>query len=340
MVLATIVRVIGSAPQVAGASALFTKRGLVQGTLGGGALEAWAERRSLTALKKKESGLVQLDLGGDLDSADEAVCGGTVSVLLDAAPEKHQAVFRRMEAALAGGKRGVLAVFFHRGAGSDLIISRRWIAEEKIDSATRRSELRLFAPEIKGVLDRPRALAVKQGVCLYAELCEPRPRLIIAGAGHIGQALCRVAARLDFEVAVVDDRPEYASARRLPDADRIVVGSIAPALSRLSRGRRPFIVIVTRGHSRDAEALRACIRKPAAYIGMIGSRRKIALMRQYFLKNRWATGEEFDRVAAPIGLTIHAQTVEEIAISIAAELVLSRRTSNGGPARREPWFGP
>ena len=192
----------------------------------------------------------------------------------------------------------------------------------------------------KLALRRATGYATRKGTLIYAELQEPRPRLIIAGAGHIGRALCRLASGLDFEVAVVDDRPEFADASRLPGADLVVSGDIAQAVTRLAAGRKPYIVIVTRGHSRDADALRACVRRPSAYIGMIGSRRKAALMRRHFIRNRWASPAEFDRVSSPIGLAIKARTVEEIAVSIAAELVLRRRSREEGRSGREPWFGP
>ena len=94
-----------------------------------------------------------------------------------------------------------------------------------------------------------------------------------------------------------------------------------------------YIVIVTRGHEQDAEALKACLGSPAAYIGMIGSRRKVAMMRQGFIASGRATAEEFDRVWAPIGLDIGSVTVPEIATSIVAQLIAVRR---GGTATRIP----
>ena len=99
-----------------------------------------------------------------------------------------------------------------------------------------------------------------------------------------------------------------------------------------------YIVIVTRGHKNDAEALRACIKRKAAYIGMIGSARKIQLMRDEFLAKKWATPEEFEAVFAPIGLDIGSTTVQEIAVSIAAQLVQIRAETQR--QKEEKWFGP
>jgi len=154
--------------------------------------------------------------------------------------------------------------------------------------------------------------------------------LVIVGAGHVGRALAHLGKRLDFEVTVIDDRPEFAHLRRIPEADVLLVDEIRRAVRDFPVSSDTFVVIVTRGHRHDAEALRACIHSPAAYIGMIGSKRKVALMRQEFLKEGWATAAEFDRVHAPIGLDIGSTTVEEIAVSIAAELVLVRSRARQG----------
>jgi xanthine dehydrogenase accessory factor len=150
------------------------------------------------------------------------------------------------------------------------------------------------------------------------------PRLVIAGAGHVGKALAHLGNLLDFEVMVIDDRPEFASQENVPDADGIVVGDIASAVKEIPDSPENYFVIVTRGHRNDAEALRAALGRGAAYVGMIGSRTKVDLMRREFLDKGWATEEEWGRVRAPIGLEIGSKTVEEIAVSIAAELVRVR----------------
>ncbi|HYA49050.1 MAG TPA: XdhC family protein, partial [Burkholderiales bacterium] len=146
----------------------------------------------------------------------------------------------------------------------------------------------------------------------------------IAGAGHVGKAVAHLGALLDFEVTVVDDRPEFADPTNIPDADVLVVAGIEEALRNVPDSPENYFVIVTRGHRHDAEALRAVVARPAAYVGMIGSRTKVDVMRREFLEKGWATEEEWARVRAPIGLDIRSQTVEEIAVSIAAELVLVR----------------
>jgi xanthine dehydrogenase accessory factor len=153
----------------------------------------------------------------------------------------------------------------------------------------------------------------------------PLPRLIIAGAGHIGKALSHLGCLLDFEVTVIDSRLEFANNSRLPDADYIITGNIGELLKKQHKDRNTYIVIVTRGHSDDAEALSACIGSPAAYIGMIGSKPKVALMKKKFIEEGLASEAEWSSIHTPIGLDIGSKTVNEIAVSIAAQLVKLRR---------------
>jgi xanthine dehydrogenase accessory factor len=157
----------------------------------------------------------------------------------------------------------------------------------------------------------------------YVEDLGPPPTLLIAGAGHVGQALGAIATGLDFRVTVIDDRPEFASADRFPSATRIV-GDIESELRKFPVDPSTYVVIVTRGHRNDGHALHAVIESPAAYIGLIGSKSKIKTIMDD-LHARGVAPEKLLRVHAPIGLEIGAVTVPEIAVSIAAELVAARR---------------
>ena len=129
---------------------------------------------------------------------------------------------------------------------------------------------------------------------------------------------------LEFEITVIDDRPEYSNKEKNPDADQIIVENIGKAIRKIPKTPETYIVIVTPGHKNDADALRQCIDSEVAYIGMIGSKRKISLMRKKFLEEEWATPSQFDRIHAPIGVEIQSKTVQEIAVSICAQLILIR----------------
>jgi xanthine dehydrogenase accessory factor len=338
LALATIVETKGSTPQVTGASALFSSKGLLEGTLGGGHLEADAQKEALRALKEKKSLLSSFYLRDDISVEDGAICGGEARILIDSAPEKYRDAFRVLVRSLEQRKPGILATFINETQGKKVSPLRFWIEKKKKYDTDLEKHFSFFKDEIKDVfLDgKPKLLKVKENIfpeesmnnLLFLEPVFPMPQLVIAGAGHIGQALSHVGSLLSFEVTVIDDRPEYANKNKLPDADHIIAQDIERAVQDFPVSLDTYIVIVTRGHRRDAEALRQCISSDAAYIGMIGSLRKIELMRKKFLEEGWATLRQFNRVHAPIGIKIDSKTVEEIAVSIAAQLVLVRSQIN------------
>jgi len=158
----------------------------------------------------------------------------------------------------------------------------------------------------------------------YIEDLGPPPVLVIAGAGHVGQALAALAAELEFRVDVIDDRVEYLTEARFPRARARIIGEIESALREYPINADTYVVIVTRGHRNDGRALAAVVSSPAKYVGLIGSKRKIkAIMDD--LAAQGVDRSSLLRVHAPIGFDIGAVTVPEIALSIAAELVAVRR---------------
>ena len=324
--LAEILETAGSVPQKAGAAALFAARKLVDGTVGGGALEAAARRAASRALRTGEPLVFDRPLGGKDLAEDEEVCGGQVKVLVDPRPGKHKSVFAALARSLAKGRLGVLATMISTSSGGRTVVKRDWI-EASSPSALDREIVAAFAdgrPRLAKVRVPIRPLAASEEL-LFIEPVFPPCRLVIAGAGHVGRAVARLGSFLEFEVTVIDDRRAFANKANLPGADAIVCADIGSALRKMPVSCDTYIVIVTRGHRHDTEALRACIHSGAGYIGMIGSRSKIALQREEFIRRRWATAADFDRVHAPVGLPIRSKAVPEIAVSIAAELVLARR---------------
>ena len=164
---------------------------------------------------------------------------------------------------------------------------------------------------------------------------EAPAKLIIAGAGHVGAELARMAAGLDFDVSIIDDRGDMMGPARLPAPIRPLAGDIEKTLRSQPIDANTYVVIVTRGHNHDEQALHAVIDSPAKYIGMIGSRRKVKLIFDDLI----ALGidpAKLSRVNAPIGLPIGAVTVPEIAVSILAQLVQVRRADK--PTRVEGPF--
>lgn len=153
----------------------------------------------------------------------------------------------------------------------------------------------------------------------------PASRLIILGGGHIALPLARIGKLLSYEVTVVDDRPTFASPERFPEADQILCLGFKRAIEALDFDTNTYVIVVTRGHSHDKTCLAEVLKRPqTAYTGMIGSRRKVeAIMKD--LKEEGFTEDTLNQVYTPIGLDIGAQTPEEIAVSIMAEMIMINR---------------
>jgi xanthine dehydrogenase accessory factor len=167
---------------------------------------------------------------------------------------------------------------------------------------------------------------------LFIEVLYPEPRLIIAGAGNVAQALVLLAARLDFRIVVVDDRRDLADPQVFGDRVQLVFGDIPATLRDLEPDEASWVVIVTRGHHLDKNALRAALETNARYVGMIGSPGKIKHIFRDLLKDG-ISRERLAQVHSPIGLDLGAETPEEIALSIAAEMLLLRKQGSGVPLK-------
>jgi len=165
---------------------------------------------------------------------------------------------------------------------------------------------------------------------VFFEVLRPEPRLIIAGAGYVAQALARLATNLDFRIVVVDDRRDLADPQSFGEKVQLVFGDIPQTLRALEPDEGSWIVIVTRGHHLDKDALRAALESNAAYVGMIGSPGKV---RNIFkeLQKEGIARERLAQVHAPIGLDLGAETPDEIALSIAAEMLMLRKKGTGAP---------
>ena len=167
-------------------------------------------------------------------------------------------------------------------------------------------------------------------VDVFLEVVEPQPTLLVIGAGHIAVPIARMGKMLSFEVVVLDDREKFANRERFPDADQVIAADFGPTLAGMKITRAHYIVIITRGHQYDEESLMEVADSPAAYIGMIGSRRRVQAVRDN-LADLGLDPTKLDRVRAPIGLEIGAETPEEIAVSIVAEIISVRRGGRGLP---------
>src|SRR3989442_7830308 len=165
---------------------------------------------------------------------------------------------------------------------------------------------------------------------VFIEILHPEPRLIIAGAGSVAQSLARLATQLDFRIVVVDDRRDLADPQIFGDKVQLTFGDIPQTIRELEPNEASWIVIVTRGHHLDKDALRAALETNATYIGMIGSPSKVKHIFRDLLKEGMPR-ERVAQVHSPIGLDLGAETPEEIALGIAAEIVMVRKNGSGAP---------
>jgi xanthine dehydrogenase accessory factor len=172
---------------------------------------------------------------------------------------------------------------------------------------------------------------------VYIEPIEPSPELYIVGAGHVGFHLARIAEEVGFRVHVADDREKFANAERFPTAAEIVVEDIPAWIAGASIPAHAYVVIVTRGHTNDLEALRALATRDLRYLGLIGSRAKVARIYDELL-GAGMPADTLTRVHAPIGLDIGAVTPQEIAVSILAELIAVKHGKHHSPPMR--WLPP
>lgn len=175
----------------------------------------------------------------------------------------------------------------------------------------------------------------ERGVAVvYVEPHRPPPELVIVGAGHIARPLCTAGALLGFRVTVLDDRPEFATRERFPEAAEVRRADFSDPFQGVAIGAQTYLVLVTRGHKYDFEALVDVLRRPVqpAYIGMVGSRRRTRAALEQVVREG-IDPARIEAVRAPIGLDVHAETPGEIAVAIAAELVLARRGGTGRPLR-------
>lgn len=167
---------------------------------------------------------------------------------------------------------------------------------------------------------------------VFIEPLQPEPRLLVAGSGYVAQALARLTAPLGWRVALFDDRTEFVRAASVPEGVTTSVGELSELLTAQRPDAATAIVVVTRGHRSDKDALRAALETNAGYVGMIGSPSKVRNVFRTLLREGMAQ-EQIERVYAPIGLDLRAQTPDEIALSIAAELLMWRRGGTGGSLR-------
>ncbi|GAX36777.1 XdhC family protein [Nodularia sp. NIES-3585] len=302
VVLATVTSTKGSVPREVGAKMLISADGKTYGTIGGGAGEAKVYQQALEILQTGEKKFVEIDLTGT--PATQGVCGGTMLVWLELWTESENLnlVNQIIDILTSGRLRGAQC-------------QRRSLAI-----------VTPFNTDAKPYLETTNTSSLPQlkNHALIETLLPP-PTLLIMGAGHIGFYLAQVAKIAGFEIIVHDERSDFATPERFPDASLVLTQAINLITEILEKIPNLYVALVTRGYVQDLEALQMLSNLQLQYIGMVGSEKRVRTV----YKNLQLNPEFIQQIYAPIGLDIGALTPEEIAVSICAELIKVRRGGTG-----------
>lgn len=303
LVLATVVGSTGSTPRGAGARMLVGETGRLWGTVGGGAIEYRCLELAQTVLQTGVNREEIFRLNPDDLHKLGMVCGGSARVLLQFLSSETLSAAEKAAAELEAG--GELWLVSHCHGGLNLY---------------RRNEV---PRELHPYLTKRPLRVQEEGLDLFVEQIGTLGSVYIFGAGHVGRELEPLLSRLGFRCVVVDDRSEYASPVLFPTAAEVLCADFSDLPQTVALGPEDYACIMTRGHAHDSMVLTQVLAANPRYVGLMGSRRKIAAVHD-LLRQKGFTQEQIDHVTAPIGLAIGAQTPAEIAVSIAAQLIAIR----------------
>lgn len=314
VILAGIIRSSGSAPRTSGARMLVFADGSIAGTVGGGPLEGACIAKAQELLAGKiPCALLPFTLNTSKAAELGMICGGTAEVLLQLIDPGYLPFFEQIQQQYSAGKHIVLITRIC-GDSTPPTLELLGSPDCSLTESTRQEILRKKR-RISSILE-------DQGQDVYVEPILRPGTVYFAGAGHVALATAQLADFTGFETVVIDDRAEFANAVRFPKARRVVViPEFLQCFPELAQD--DYVVIVTRGHLHDRNVLAQALKTGAGYIGMIGSRSKRQAVYQS-LMDQGFTEKDIARVHCPIGLTIGADTPEEIAVSIVGELIAAR----------------
>ncbi|MEN6418610.1 MAG: XdhC family protein [Clostridiaceae bacterium] len=318
LVLCTIIASSGSTPRGSGAKMAVFADGSTLGTVGGGAVEFESTKLAKQALRDKTTFTHGFNLSPNQTADIGMICGGQVVVYFQF---------------FNGGDEQAIELF---SAITELFKKRTntWLVTQICQGCVRRmgvysreNGLRFMEKDVdeRDILPlvRPRAMLQKSEPGYYVEPLTTAGFVYIFGGGHVAQELVWVLARVGFAPVIFEDRPDFAGKSLFPDAANTVVGSFSDIGASVSVTPDDYVVIMTRGHQADFEVLRQALLTRASYVGVIGSRSKIATTNKRLLE-AGIPEAELSRIHAPIGLPILGETPAEIAVSITAELILHR----------------
>lgn len=312
LVLVTVIASSGATPRGAGARMLVNEKGRICGTIGGGAVEYRSEQIAQKVLETKSSYGHDFTLTRDDVQKLGMICGGACNVFFHYIPAMNAATLALAEEAEARFAKG-----------TDL-----WLISDIADGGTLTLTDKRNAELADHLTRHPHRLQ-KDGLDLYIEQINTSGRVYVFGGGHVAQELVPVLSHVGFRCVVMDDREEFTQKELFPTAEEIVCGDLRRIGDYMTIGEEDYVCVMTRGHAYDTVVQAQVLKCRPTYCGVIGSAHKAAGVRKT-LKEEYGLGdEELDLVTTPIGLSIKGETPAEIAISIAAQLILHRAERNG-----------
>lgn len=342
LALASLIWSTGSIPMSDRAKMIITSDGAIIGTIGGGCLEAEVLSVGREVLESGENQVMRYTMTEKQAGESGLNCGGTVRIfteLID--PAIGINLYGKVLEARKLREGGILATQIKNGNARGE--GKMWIGLDGTSVGTLGSTEadRQVEQQLSLVLERERAvvhelIANRLGDSsledaekheIFIEPFLPEPVLYVFGGGHVGGQIGALAKNVGFRVVIIDDRPTFANRQRHPLVDECLVAEMKGGLALLPIDDQAYIVAATRGHQHDEIVVEEAIKTPARYIGMLGSERK-KLMLWKRIEARGGSRANLDRVFAPIGINIGADTPEEIAVSVVAELIAARRGSH------------
>lgn len=324
--IVTVVDTKGSAPRHPGASMLVTAGKAPSGTVGGGKGESAAIELATKALAEKRSYFLEFEMLGDDAEGQELICGGINRMLVEYA---DLGAYGAAAAEIGKGRRVALVKEFEAdGAKSASGITPVRLATTAIGEGGEPVAVSSGTGRVDGA-----AKACSTGKPSFAEADRkwafvdpliPEEKLFVIGAGHVGRALVDASKALGFSITVIDDRPELSAPGRFGPEVSMITGDYVPAIEAFPFDSSTYAVIVTRGHLFDLDCARAALKRPHRYAGLIGSARKVKMIREKLAEDG-LPAETIAGLHSPIGVSIGAETPEEIAVSILAEMIAVRR---------------
>jgi xanthine dehydrogenase accessory factor len=319
--LASVGKRHGSLPMSATAKMLVTAGGARHGTVGGGCLEAEIIERAMNVLERRVPAVSSHTLNAELAGDYGLTCGGTAEMVIEPVyPDPVLAeVYTAAAAIVSRGETAVMATGLDWSDGprkslwslyADGTVERTGIADDAMIAAKAGFDARREVPSLDG------------GVLV--EAIAGKPRLVVFGAGHVGARVAEAASFAGWRVTVVDDRADFADKARLPFVERAIVCDFHEVASAVVIDADTYVVIATRGHQHDVVLAGQLAPRPVRYFGMLGSRRKVALTAKV-LRGWGVSDGDIARIRAPVGIGIGADTPEEIAVSVVAEMISVRR---------------